>query len=177
MFTCFQPKNEFWKTHFTTASHGLVDFTDPKTADEINFWIEKSTKNMISKLVDASDLDSFSCSFDAHLCILDFHAGTLLSLGGLPAQLHLNLIICKVKLSRFFFSGLCWVYVVFVFSWTHLARECFQNRLHLLPIVYFLQTRLRQGATYRRAHGGVGDKFVGQGRQIGRRSAGVTGVL
>lgn len=60
MFTCFQPKSEFWKTHFTTASHGLVDFTDPKTADEINSWIEKSTKNMISKLVDASDLDALT---------------------------------------------------------------------------------------------------------------------
>ena len=60
MFTCFQPKSEFWKTHFTTASHGLVDFTDPKTADEINSWIEKSTKNMISKLIDASDLDALT---------------------------------------------------------------------------------------------------------------------
>ena len=60
MFTCFQPKSEFWKTHFSTASHGLVDFTDPMTADEINSWIAKSTKNMIVKLVDASDLDSLT---------------------------------------------------------------------------------------------------------------------
>jgi len=60
MFTCFKPKSEFWKTHFTTASHGYVDFTNPKTADEINSWIEKATKNMISKLVDASDLDALT---------------------------------------------------------------------------------------------------------------------
>ena len=36
----------------------------------------------------------------------EFHASTLISLGGLPAQLHLNMIICKVKLSRFFFRDL-----------------------------------------------------------------------
>ncbi|CAG5113942.1 Oidioi.mRNA.OKI2018_I69.chr2.g8031.t1.cds [Oikopleura dioica] len=59
MFTCFKPKTDFWKAHFT-ASHDYVDFTDPKTADEINSWIAKSTKNMIKKLVDASDLDALT---------------------------------------------------------------------------------------------------------------------
>ena len=55
MFTCFKPKTDFWKPNFT-PSHGYVDFTDPKTADEINSWIAKSTKNMIDKLVDASEM-------------------------------------------------------------------------------------------------------------------------
>ena len=40
---------------------------------------------------------------------LEVHASTLIALGGLPAQLHLNLIICKVRLSRFFFLGICGV--------------------------------------------------------------------
>ena len=39
----------------------------------------------------------------------EFHASTLIALGGRRAQLHLNLIICKVKLSRLFFLWICGV--------------------------------------------------------------------
>ena len=86
----------------------------------------------------------------------EFHTSTLIALGGLPAQLHLNLIICKVELPRFFL----WIRGVrddicrFCVSCTQSARGFSEMRVHLLPIVYFLPGRLRQGATYRRAHGG-----------------------
>ena len=87
----------------------------------------------------------------------EFHASTLIALGGLPAQLHLNLIICKVKLSCFFFLWICGVpggICRFCVSCKQLPRVFSEMCVHLLPIVYFLQGRLRQGATYRRTHGG-----------------------
>ncbi|CAG5113943.1 Oidioi.mRNA.OKI2018_I69.chr2.g8032.t1.cds [Oikopleura dioica] len=59
IFIFFKPKTDFWKPNFTHFQ-GYVDFTDPKTADEINSWIAKSTKNMIDKMVDATDLDAYT---------------------------------------------------------------------------------------------------------------------
>ena len=57
IFSCFNPKTDFLKTHFS-ASHDFVDFTDcQKAADEINSWVSKSTKHVINKIVDASELD------------------------------------------------------------------------------------------------------------------------
>ena len=88
----------------------------------------------------------------------EFHASTLISLRGLPAQLHLNLIICKVKLSRCFLIGICGVrgFICRFCVLLHTIGACvFLNRCTLfLPIVYFLQGRLRQGATYRRPRAG-----------------------